>query len=124
MGIDNNQGDRNNITLLHGGKALIAATAAACSNTIVITHTVGSVTVEDWVDNPGVTAVLHAGVPGQETGNAVVDVLFSDSPQATDPCCGHLPYKIAKAREDSPADVLYTSIDGTPQRHVQGGAGD
>ncbi|KAJ7865025.1 hypothetical protein B0H14DRAFT_3443238 [Mycena olivaceomarginata] len=65
--------------------ALIAVTAAACSNTVVITHTIGSVTVEDWVDNPNVTAVLHAGVPGQETGNAVVEVLFSDSPQATNP---------------------------------------
>ncbi|KAJ7809008.1 glycoside hydrolase family 3 C-terminal domain-containing protein [Mycena olivaceomarginata] len=103
------RGDCNNITLLHGGEALIAATAAACSNTVVITHTIGSVTVEDWVDNPNVTAVLHAGVPGQETGNAVVEVLFSDSPQATNPS-GRLPYT---TREDSPADVLYTSIDGT-----------
>jgi beta-glucosidase len=70
--------------------------------------------VEDWVDNPNVTAVLHAGVPGQETGNAGVDALFSDSPQATNPSW-RLPYTIAKARDDSPADVLYTSIDGMPQ---------
>jgi beta-glucosidase len=72
------------------------------------------VAVEDWVHNPNVTAALHAGVPGQETGNAVVDVLFSDSPQVTNPS-RRLPYTISKAREDSPADVLYTSIDGTPQ---------
>ncbi|KAJ7799414.1 glycoside hydrolase family 3 C-terminal domain-containing protein [Mycena olivaceomarginata] len=86
------RGDCNNITLLHGGEALIAATAAACSNTVVITHTIGSVTVEGLGD-----------------GNAVVEVLFSDSPQATNPS-GRLPYT---TREDSPADVLYTSIDGT-----------
>ncbi|KAJ7884536.1 hypothetical protein B0H14DRAFT_2260933, partial [Mycena olivaceomarginata] len=77
----------------------------------VITHTIGSVTVEDWVNNLNVTVVLHAGVPGQETGNAVVEVLFSDSPQVTNPS-GCLPYT---TREDSPADVLCTSIDGTPQ---------
>ncbi|KAJ7710040.1 glycoside hydrolase superfamily [Mycena metata] len=111
---DDNQGDRNNITLWHGGEALIAAAAAACANTIVVQHVVGPVTVEDWTDHPNVTAVLHAGLPGQESGNALVDVLFADGTQATNPS-GRLPYTIARARADYPADVLYTSSDGTPQ---------
>ncbi|KAJ7762672.1 glycoside hydrolase superfamily [Mycena metata] len=114
INVGGNQGDRNNITLWHGGEALIATTAAACTNTIVVQHVVGPVTVEDWIDHPNVTAVLHAGLPGQESGNALVDVLFADGTQATSPS-GRLPYTIAKARADYPADVLYTSSDGTPQ---------
>ncbi|KAJ7720754.1 beta-glucosidase [Mycena maculata] len=112
--VDGNAGDRTNITLWHGGEALIAAAAAVCANTIVVQHVVGPVLVESWIDNPNVTAVLHAGIPGQETGNALVDVLFSDGSQATNPS-GRLPYTIAKERSDYPADVLYTSSMTTPQ---------
>jgi len=43
-----------------------------------------------------------------------VDVLFADGPQATNPS-GRLPYTIAKARTDYPADILYTSSMQTPQ---------
>ncbi|KAJ7182195.1 glycoside hydrolase superfamily [Mycena crocata] len=112
--VGGNAGDRNNITLWHGGEALIAATAAACANTIVIQHVVGPVTVEGWISHPNVTAVLHAGLPGQESGNAIVDILFGDGKQPTNPS-GRLPYTIAKAREDYPADILYTSSEPTPQ---------
>jgi beta-glucosidase len=73
--IDDNMGDRNNLTLWHGGDALIQAAASQCNNTIVVIHSVGAVIVEDWIDNPNVTAVLFAGLPGQESGNAILDVL-------------------------------------------------
>ncbi|KAJ7199035.1 glycoside hydrolase superfamily [Mycena pura] len=106
--VDGNAGDRTNITLWHGGEALIANIAGQCANTIVVQHVVGPVTVEAWIDHPNVTAVLHAGLPGQESGNAIVDVLFGDSPQATNPSA-RLPYTIAKQRADYPADILYTS---------------
>jgi beta-glucosidase len=112
--VDGNAGDRTNITLWHGGEALIAAAAAVCDNTIVVQHVVGPVTVEAWIDDPNVTAVLHAGLPGQESGNAIVDILFADSTQATNPS-GRLPYTIAKQRTDYPADVLYSSTMQTPQ---------
>ncbi|KAJ6533509.1 beta-glucosidase [Mycena capillaripes] len=120
--VDGNAGDRTNITLWHGGEALIAATAAVCSNTIVVQHVVGPVTMEAWIDHPNVTAVLHAGLPGQETGNAIVDVLFADSVQATNPS-GRLPYTIAKARGDYPADILYASTEATPQITYEEGLG-
>ncbi|KAF7358310.1 Beta-glucosidase [Mycena venus] len=122
INVGGNQGDRNNITLWHGGDALISTTAASCANTIVVQHTVGPVTMEAWIDHPNVTAVLYAGVPGQETGNAIVDVLFADGAQATNPS-GRLPYTIAKAREDYPADVLYASGVGTPQITYEEGLG-
>ena len=38
-------------------------------------HTVGVVLVESWYDHPNVTAILSAGLPGQETGNAILDIL-------------------------------------------------
>lgn len=112
--VDGNAGDRTNITLWNNGEALIAAAAAACANTIVVQHVVGPVLVESWINHPNVTAVLHAGLPGQESGNALVDVLFSDGPQATNPS-GRLPYTIAKQRTDYAADVLYSSNAVTPQ---------
>jgi beta-glucosidase len=108
--VDNNAGDRNNLTLWHAGDELIRRTAQQCANTIVVLHTVGPVIVESWIENPNVTAVLWAGLPGQETGNALVDVLFG----AVNPS-GRLPYTIAKQRTDYNADVVYTSTDTTPQ---------
>jgi beta-glucosidase len=64
-----------NLTLWHGGDELILTTAAQCANTIVVLHTVGAVLVEAWHDHPNVTAILYAGLPGQESGNSLLDVL-------------------------------------------------
>ncbi|OJJ47622.1 hypothetical protein ASPZODRAFT_1733303 [Penicilliopsis zonata CBS 506.65] len=74
--VDGNLGDRNNITLWGNGDELIQAAAANCNNTIVVLHTVGAVTVDEWYDNPNVTAILWAGLPGQESGNSLADVLY------------------------------------------------
>ncbi|KAJ6459974.1 glycoside hydrolase superfamily [Mycena sanguinolenta] len=112
--VENNAGDRNDLDLWHGGDALVVAIAAACANTIVVLHIVGPVLMESWIEHPNVTAVLHAGLPGQESGNALIDVLFADGEQATNPS-GRLPYTIARARGDYPADILYSSTMQTPQ---------
>src|SRR5699024_3097999 len=61
----------------------------------VIVHSVGPVIVESWVDLPGVQALLFANLPGQESGNALVDVLFG----AVD-ASGRLPYTIGMNPED------------------------
>lgn len=110
LNVGDDTGDRTNLTLWHSGEALIKATAAECSNTIVTMHTVGPVIVEDWIDHPNVTAVIQAHLPGQESGNSLVDVLFGKVNPS-----GRLPYTIAKARADYPADVLYSSTMDTPQ---------
>ncbi|CAK5281386.1 unnamed protein product [Mycena citricolor] len=116
--VDGNAGDRNNLTLWHGGDATITAVADNCANTIVVMHVVGPVLVEAWIDHPNVTAVLNAGLPGQESGNAIVDVLFG----AVNPS-GRLTYTVAKQRSDYPADVLYSSGDPVPQITYSEGLG-
>ncbi|KAJ7707022.1 glycoside hydrolase family 3 C-terminal domain-containing protein, partial [Mycena olivaceomarginata] len=117
-----NQGDRKNITLWHGGDALISTTAASCANMIIIQHTVRPMTMEGWIDHPNVTAVLYAGVPRQETGNVIVDMLFADGVQATN-LSGRLLYMIAKLREDYPVDVVYVSGEGRLQITSEEGLG-
>lgn len=102
--VDGNAGDRNNLTLWHGGDALIGAVTAQCNNTIVVLHTPAAVLMEDWIENPNVTAVLYAHMPGQESGNAILDVLIG----TVNPS-GRLPYTIAKQRSDYPADILYNA---------------
>ncbi|KAJ3513820.1 hypothetical protein NLJ89_g2737 [Agrocybe chaxingu] len=93
-------GDRLNLTTWFNGEALIAAVAANNNNTIVVVNSVGPLIVEDWIDHPNVTAVLWAGVPGQEVGNSIADVLYG----AYNPS-GRLPYTIAKKPEDYGAQL-------------------
>jgi hypothetical protein len=60
------------------------------------------------INHPNVTAVLWAGLPGQEAGNALVDVLWG----AVNPS-GKLPYTIARDADDYGAGLV-----------LGGGAGD
>ncbi|EJF60355.1 hypothetical protein DICSQDRAFT_201362 [Dichomitus squalens LYAD-421 SS1] len=99
--VDGNEGDRKNLTLWGNADRLVAAVAAANPNTVVVVHAVGPAIVEAWIENPNVTAVLWAGLPGQESGNGLVDVLYG----AVSPS-GRLPYTIAKSAADYPAQLI------------------
>ncbi|CUA73752.1 hypothetical protein RSOLAG22IIIB_01269 [Rhizoctonia solani] len=99
--VEGNAGDRNNLQAWHNGDALVAAVAAVNKNTVVVVHTVGQIVMESWIDHANVTAVLWAGLQGQEAGNAVVDVLWG----AVNPG-GRLPYTIAKSTSDYSASVI------------------
>jgi len=46
-----------------------------------------------WGDFPNVTAMIYAGAPGEQTGPAIVDVLYG----AVNPS-GRLPFTIAVVR--------------------------
>ena len=107
ISVDGNEGDRNNLTLWGSGDALIQNVSAICNNTIVVIHSVGAVNVSSWYDSENVTAILWAGLPGQESGNALVDVLYG----AVNPG-GKLPFTIGRNREDYGTDVLYTPNNG------------
>ncbi|TLS26886.1 hypothetical protein PpBr36_04126 [Pyricularia pennisetigena] len=93
--VDNIRGDRNDLNPLHNGNQLVQAVAQANKNVIVVVHSVGPLILETILNTPGVTAVVWAGLPGQESGNALVDVLYgSVSPS------GKLPYTIARQAGD------------------------
>jgi hypothetical protein len=89
------------LTAWHEGDALIAAVAAVHPNVVVITHSAGPLIIEPWIEHPNVTALLWAGMPGQEAGGAIADVLYGDvNPSAK------LPYTIAKSPEDYSAQLV------------------
>ena len=100
--VDGNEGDRNNLTAWKGGDDLVLAVAAVNNNTVVVVHSVGPLILEAWIDHPNITAVLWAGIPGQESGNSLVDVLYGSYNPS-----GRLPYTIARNRSDYSADVIY-----------------
>lgn len=116
IAVDGNVGDRKNLTLWQNGDAVISAVAAESNNTIVVVHSVGPVILEDYANNPNVTAILWAGVPGQESGNAIADVLYGKANPG-----GKLPFTIGAARADYGTDVLYTPNHDVPQiNHAEG----
>jgi hypothetical protein len=101
--VDGNAGDRNNLTLWQNGDELIRQVASVNPNTIVTIHSVGAVIVEEIKNNPNVTAILWAGLPGQESGNAITDILYGvRNPSAKSP------FTWGKKREDWGTDVVYS----------------
>jgi hypothetical protein len=100
--VDGNGGDRNNLTLWGNGDELIRYVSSLNDNTIVVLHTVGAVIVEEIKKNPNVTAILWAGLPGQESGNSITDVLYGVvNPQAK------TVFTWGKSRKDYGVDVIY-----------------
>ncbi|KAI1337486.1 glycoside hydrolase superfamily [Xylariaceae sp. FL0016] len=75
--------------------ALVNLVADNCNNTIVVINTVGPRLVDEWIEHENVTAVLYGGPLGQESGNAIDDVLFG----AVNPS-GKLVHTIAKNASD------------------------
>ncbi|KAG1807782.1 glycoside hydrolase family 3 protein [Suillus subaureus] len=101
MTVDGNPGDRNNLTAWNNGDDLVLAVAAQNNNTIVVVNSVGPLIVEPWIEHPNITAVVWAGIQGQEAGSAIADVLYG----AYNPS-GRLPYTIAKDPADYPAQLV------------------
>lgn len=58
-------GISNNLSLWHNGDNLISAVASVNSNTIIVAHSVGPSIIEQWIENPNVTAVclIHFLLP-------------------------------------------------------------
>ncbi len=108
ISVDGNEGDRNNLTFWQGGDTLVRNISAICNNTILVMHTVGPVLIGDYANNPNITAILWAGLPGEQSGNSIVDVLYGRvNPGAK------LPFTLAAAQGDYGTDVLYVPNEGT-----------
>ncbi|KAG9234442.1 putative beta-glucosidase A [Amylocarpus encephaloides] len=107
LNVDGNEGDRNNLTLWHSGDELIMNVSALCPNTIVVIHSTGPTLVGGWYDSPNVTAILWAGLPGEESGNSITDVLYGKVNPAA-----RTPFTWASTRASYGADVLYEPNNG------------
>lgn len=87
--------DRDSFHLPKRQDELVARIAAANPRTVVVINA-GSPVAMDWSERAA--AILQLWYPGQESGNALADVLFGDA----DPG-GRLPLTIPVRMEDTPA---------------------
>ncbi|KAI1453953.1 glycoside hydrolase family 3 protein [Annulohypoxylon moriforme] len=116
------KGDRPDLLLQKGGDELIIQVAQGChggdGDVLVVIHTVGPVVMEKWIDLPNVKAVLLANLPGQESGNALADVIFGDVNPS-----GKLPWTIGKSLEDygEGAKIMYIPNGVVPQQDFKEG---
>lgn len=92
--------DRSTLIAEWNSTAVVEQTAAICSNTVVILHGAAPNTMP-WRNNPNVTAILAAHMPGQESGNSIADILWGDA----DPS-GRLPYTIANEQTDYSKNLI------------------
>lgn len=87
--------DRETLLLTGNGNAIVEAAASQCNNTIVVMHIPGGVVIDEWVNNPNITAIVAPLLPGEQSGPSLVSVLYGDvSPS------GKLPFTIAKKIDD------------------------
>lgn len=108
--MEGNAGDRNNLDPWHNGNELVQAVAGANKNVVVVCHSVGPVILETILAQPNVKAIVWPGLPGQESGNALVDVLYgSTSPN------GKLPYSIAQQFSDYGTNWTISLQDNFPE---------
>ncbi|KAJ5586825.1 uncharacterized protein N7459_002590 [Penicillium hispanicum] len=74
---------------------LVNRVANSCANTIVVIHNAGTRLVDQFIEHPNVTALIFAHLPGQDSGRALVSLLYGDSNFS-----GKLPYTVAKNESD------------------------
>ncbi|CAJ2509729.1 Uu.00g056290.m01.CDS01 [Anthostomella pinea] len=75
--------------------ALVLNVASKCANTIVVIHAAGIRLVDQWIEHPNVTATIIAHLPGQDSGEALVKLLYGEAVFS-----GKLPYTLAKNESD------------------------
>lgn len=116
--VDGNMGDRNNLTAWGNGDVLVQNVSALCNNTIVVVHSVGPIIMDAWKNNDNITAILWAGLPGQESGNSIADILYGKhNPGAK------LPFTIGTSSDEYGPDVIYEPTNGhdSPQANFEEG---
>lgn len=116
---DGIRGDRNDLHLDNDGDALINNIADSCAGPVVVViHAVGPVVMEAWIEHSNIRAILLANLPGEESGNALADVLFGDVDAS-----GRLPYTVGKTLEDygPGGQVLYYPNGVIPQQDFNEG---
>ncbi|KAJ6260885.1 Beta-glucosidase [Drechslerella dactyloides] len=116
--VDGIKGDRNDLLAQRNGDALVRAVVENCKATVVVIHSVGTVTVESFVEHKNLKSLIFANLPGQESGNALADILFGDINPS-----GKMPYTVGKSLEDygPGAPVMYYPNALEPQANFSEG---
>lgn len=91
--VDDNYGDRQNLSLWHNGDELIEHISDRCRKTVVVVNSVGPVDLEKWIEHEHVVAVVQTAPLGQFVGEAIAEVLFGEVNPS-----GRLPFTIAKKK--------------------------
>ncbi|KAF2433190.1 putative beta-glucosidase 1 precursor [Tothia fuscella] len=107
ISVDGNEGDRKNLTLWRNGDTLIQNVTRRSNNTIVVIHSVGPVLIDAWYNNPNITAILWAGLPGEQSGNSIADILYGRINPG-----GKLPFTLAKTAQDYGTGLLREPNNG------------
>lgn len=99
---------------------LVLNVASQCNNTIVSIHNAGIRVVDAWVDHPNITAVIYSHLPGQDSGRALVELLYGRQSFS-----GRLPYTVAHNESDygdllEPTDPSATSDYYTQTNFTEG----
>jgi beta-glucosidase len=105
-------GDRTHLNLPQTQQDLVKAIKATGKPTILVLLN-GSAVAINW-ENENLDAIITAGYPGQEGGNAVADVLFGDYNPA-----GRLPVTYYKSVEQLPAFENY-DMEGRTYKYFEG----
>lgn len=75
--------------------ALVLNVARQCANAIVVIHNAGIRLVDQFAEHPNVTGIIFGHLPGQDSGRALVSLLFGDESFS-----GRLPYTVARNESD------------------------
>ncbi|CAF9919629.1 hypothetical protein IMSHALPRED_004678 [Imshaugia aleurites] len=110
--------DRNDLYPQKGGDELVKKVAKECFRTVVVVHAVGPVVLERWINLPNVKGVILANLPGQESGNAIAEVLFGRVDAS-----GRLPYTVGKSLSDygPGGQIMYKPNGLAPQQDFKEG---
>ncbi|BDD00818.1 glycoside hydrolase family 3 protein [Persicobacter psychrovividus] len=108
------EGDRTHLKLPQQQQELLKAVQATGKPTVLVLMT-GSAVAINWAQE-NVPAIMQAGYPGQQGGNAIADVLFGDYNPA-----GRLPVTYYKSVDQLPAFTNY-DMQGRTYRYFKGDA--
>ncbi|KAK3655154.1 hypothetical protein LTR56_003575 [Elasticomyces elasticus] len=116
INIEGNYGDRKNLTFWQAAEPMLQNVTTNCNRTVLVIHSVGPIEIQKYKDNVNVSAIVWAGLPGEQSGNSLADVLYGRvNPGAK------LPFTLGASREEYGADVLYTPNQPVPQFNFQEG---
>lgn len=102
--------DRNDLALSANGKAIIDATVAVNNNTVIVLFNPGAVDIAEYATHPNVTAILAAGLAGEQAGLALSRVIYGDvSPS------GKLPFTMGASLADYPPNGIQRVSTAAPE---------